>query len=71
VWLQSRLSLLLVAGRGAWEVHPTGALPSTERMGRLLAEKGIRHQVDLWGEEYPHDWSSWATQLATYLPRFC
>ncbi|MDT4939937.1 MAG: hypothetical protein QOJ34_26, partial [Pseudonocardiales bacterium] len=28
-WLRGRLSLLLVVGQGAWEEHPTGALPST------------------------------------------
>jgi esterase/lipase superfamily enzyme len=70
-WLQHRLSVLLVVGRGAFEVHPTQALPSTEQMGRLLADKGIRHELDVWGEDAPHDWSSWARQLGTHLPRFC
>jgi esterase/lipase superfamily enzyme len=70
-WLQSRLSVLLVVGRGAWEVHPTGALPSTEHMARLLAEKGIRYEIDMWGEDSPHDWPSWAAQLRKHLPRFC
>lgn len=70
-WLQHRLSVLLVVGRGPFEVHPTQALPSTEQMGRLLADKGIRHELDVWGEDSPHDWSSWARQLRTHLPRFC
>ena len=26
-WLRGRLSILLVVGQGAWETHPTGALP--------------------------------------------
>lgn len=70
-WLQHRLSVLLVVGRGAFETHPTQALPSTQQMGRLLADKGIRHELDVWGEDSPHDWSSWARQLRTHLPRFC
>ncbi len=70
-WLQHRLSVLLVVGRGAFEVHPTQALPSTQHMGRLLADKGIRHELHVWGEDSPHDWSSWSRQLRTHLPRFC
>ena len=69
-WLRSRLSLLLVCGQGRWE-DTTGALPSTRRMADLLAVKGIRHELDLWGHDVPHDWPSWQAQLARHLPRFC
>lgn len=69
-WLRARLSVLLVVGQGAWEVHPTQALPGTLLMARLLAEKGIRHELDLWGYDVPHDWPSWQRQLAHHLPRF-
>jgi esterase/lipase superfamily enzyme len=70
-WLRSRVSLLLVVGQGAWEVDPTGALPSTQAFAQRLAEKGIRHELDLWGYDIPHDWPSWRAQLAHHLPRFC
>lgn len=70
-WLRSRLSLLLVVGQGAWEVDPTGALPSTRAFADLLAQKGIRHELDVWGYDVPHDWPSWQRQLAHHLPRFC
>jgi esterase/lipase superfamily enzyme len=46
-------------------------LKSTKRCGSLLAEKGIRHEVDLWGHDVPHDWPSWRAQIAHHLPRFC
>ncbi len=69
-WLRSRLSLLLVCGQGQWE-DTTGALESTKRMAGLLADKGIRHELDLWGYDVPHDWPSWRRQLAHHLPRFC
>jgi esterase/lipase superfamily enzyme len=69
-WLRSRVSLLLVCGSGQWE-DTTGALDSTVRFGELLAEKGIGHEVDVWGEDVPHDWPSWRRQLAHHLPRFC
>jgi esterase/lipase superfamily enzyme len=70
-WLRRQVSILLVVGRGAWEVHPTNALPSTRAFAARLAEKGIRHELDVWGEDVPHDWPSWQRQLRHHLPRFC
>jgi esterase/lipase superfamily enzyme len=69
-WLRTRLSVLLVCGQGQWE-DTTGSLESTKRMAGLLAEKGIRHEMDLWGHDVPHDWPSWRAQFAHHLPRFC
>jgi len=69
-WLRSRLSLLLVCGQGQWE-DTTGSLDSTRRVAGLLADKGIRHELDLWGHDVPHDWPSWRAQWAHHLPRFC
>ena len=70
-WLRSQVSLLLVVGQGAWEEHPTGALPGTRAFAGLLASKGIRHELDVWGYDIPHDWPSWQAQLRHHLPRFC
>ncbi len=69
-WLRSRASLLLLCGQGQWE-DTTGALESTKAFAHALAEKGIPHELDLWGHEFPHDWPSWRVQLAHHLPRFC
>jgi len=69
-WLRSRLSALLVCGQGQWE-DTTGSLDSTRTMAGLLAAKGIRHELDLWGHDVPHDWPSWRAQWAHHLPRFC
>jgi esterase/lipase superfamily enzyme len=69
-WLRARLSLVLVCGQGMWE-DTTGSLESTKRLAGLLQEKGIRHELDLWGHDVPHDWPSWQRQLAHHLPRFC
>jgi esterase/lipase superfamily enzyme len=70
-WLRSRVSLLLVVGQGAWEVDPTRSLPSTRAFAERLADKGIPHELDVWGFDIPHDWPSWRAQLAHHLPRFC
>lgn len=71
-WLRNRVSLLLVCGQGMWEDESaSGALPSTVAFDRVLSDKGIRHETDLWGHDTPHDWPSWQRQLAHHLPRFC
>ena len=69
-WLRGRVSVLLVCGQGEWE-DSTGSLSSTTKFAALLADKGIRHELDLWGHDVPHDWPSWRAQLAHHLPRFC
>jgi esterase/lipase superfamily enzyme len=69
-WLRSRVSVLLVCGQGQWE-DTTGALESTRALAALLERKRIRHELDLWGYDVPHDWPSWRAQLAHHLPRFC
>ena len=69
-WLRSRVSVLLVCGQGQWE-DTTGALESTRWMAGQLAAKGLRHELDLWGYDVPHDWPSWRAQWAHHWPRFC
>jgi esterase/lipase superfamily enzyme len=68
-WLRSRVSLLLLCGQGQWE-DTTGALESTRQFAALLGEKGIRHELDLWGHDVAHDWPSWRAQITHHLPRF-
>jgi esterase/lipase superfamily enzyme len=68
-WLRGQVNLVLLVGRGQWE-DTTGALDSTQRFAGQLAQKGIRHELDVWGHEWPHDWPSWRAQLAHQLPRF-
>jgi len=67
-WLRSRVHLVLVVGRGAWE-DSTGALESTHRFAELLAGKGIPHELDVWGHDSPHDWPAWQRQIAHHLGR--
>jgi esterase/lipase superfamily enzyme len=69
-WLRSQVSLLLVCGQGQWE-DTTGVLDSTRRFAALLNEKGIKHELDVWGHDVPHDWPSWRAQFAYHMPRFC
>jgi esterase/lipase superfamily enzyme len=68
-WLRGQVNLLLIAGQGQWE-DTTGALDSTRRFSQQLGEKGIRHELDVWGYDVPHDWPAWRAQIAHHLPRF-
>jgi esterase/lipase superfamily enzyme len=70
-WLRGQVHLALVVGQGAFEGHPTHALSGTRRLAEALAAKGISHDLDIWGDDVPHDWGSWQRQLAHHLPRFC
>lgn len=69
-WLQGRVRLLLVCGQGQWE-DSTGSLASTRDFAGLLAKKGIKHELDLWGHDVPHDWPSWRAQIAHHMQRLC
>jgi esterase/lipase superfamily enzyme len=69
-WLRQRLFVVLVVGEGPWETHPTGSLPSARHLGGLLADKGIPHELDVWGHDSAHDWDWWQKQIAHHLPRF-
>ena len=68
-WLRGQVNLLLICGQGSWE-DSTGALDSTRRFAMQLGEKGIRHELDVWGHDVAHDWPAWRAQIAHHLPRF-
>ncbi|CAN5630157.1 alpha/beta hydrolase-fold protein [soil metagenome] len=69
-WLRATVRVVLICGRGQWE-DTTGALESTRSFAHMLGQKGLQHEMDLWGYDVPHDWPSWRAQIAHHLPRFC
>jgi esterase/lipase superfamily enzyme len=69
-WLRATVGIVLVCGQGRWE-DTTGALESTRHFAGMLADKGVQHEMDLWGHDVAHDWPWWRAQLAHHLPRFC
>ncbi|HLS41029.1 MAG TPA: alpha/beta hydrolase-fold protein [Ornithinicoccus sp.] len=70
-WVRRNVQILLVVGQGAFEVHPTQSLPGARKLAAVLAEKGIPHELDVWGYDSMHDWPWWRKQIAHHLPRFC
>ncbi len=70
-WVRSHASIVIVVGQGPFEVSPTRSLPGAHLMAGVLAEKGIPHELDVWGHDSAHDWPWWRKQIAHHLPRFC
>jgi esterase/lipase superfamily enzyme len=69
-WVRRSARLVLAVGTGMWEDDSaSGALNGTLRFAGLLREKGIPHELDVWGSDTPHDWPSWGRMLAVHLPR--
>ena len=60
--IQHHSQIHLLSGRGQWERPQL-----TEDFSRLLWNKGIWHNCDIWGHDTPHDWPSWRRQLPYYL----
>ncbi len=52
----------ILTGSGAFE-DPT----SSGRFAKILYDKGIRYNLDVWGSEWPHDWNTWKAMLPYYL----
>lgn len=40
---------------------------SSGRFAKILYDKGIRYELDVWGAEWPHDWNTWKAMLPHYL----
>lgn len=52
----------IFSGSGPYE-DPAAA----GRFARILYDKGIRYELDIWGSDWPHDWNTWQTVLPRYL----
>ena len=52
----------ILTGSGAYE-DPG----SSGRFARILYDKGINYELDVWGQEWPHDWNTWRAMLPHYL----
>jgi esterase/lipase superfamily enzyme len=52
----------LFSGSGAYE-DPN----ASKSFARLLYDKGINYELDIWGNEWRHDWETWRKVLPHYL----
>ncbi len=40
---------------------------SSGRFAKILYDKGINYELDVWGQEWTHDWPTWRAMLPHYL----
>ena len=52
----------ILTGSGAYE-DPA----ASGRFAKQLYDKGITYELDIWGEEWKHDWPTWRAMLPHYL----
>lgn len=52
----------IFTGSGAYEDPDASG-----RFARILYDKGINYELDVWGQEWPHDWNTWRAVLPHYL----
>jgi len=55
-------SIHILTGQGSYE-----APEHSRRISGLLAAKGIPHNLDVWGYDWPHDWPTWKVMLDHYI----
>lgn len=60
--IRSSKHIHILSGSGNYE--DPGA---SGRFAKILYDKGIWYNLDLWGEEWPHDWNTWLNMLPHYL----
>jgi len=54
--------LHILTGSGSYE-DPS----SSGRFGKILYDKGLWYELDVWGNEWNHDWPTWRAMLPHYL----
>ncbi|HYP26006.1 MAG TPA: alpha/beta hydrolase-fold protein [Blastocatellia bacterium] len=60
--LRQKDKVHIVTGQGAYE-NPD----ASRRLSGILSQKGIPHNLDLWGYDMPHDWPTWRQMMKHYL----
>lgn len=63
-YVRHNTHVALVCGQGAWEGK---CLSETHRLADLLAQKGVSHERDIWGDDVEHHWYWWRKQIAHHL----
>ncbi len=60
--IRSSNNIHILTGSGNYE--DPGA---SGKFARVLYDKGIRYELDIWGPDWPHDWDTWRNMLPHYL----
>jgi esterase/lipase superfamily enzyme len=67
-WIKEQLAsceIRLATGSGPWEESRF-----SYTMSGILAQKGVQHYLDDWGQRGGHDWPYWKEEMREYLSRW-
>ncbi len=60
--IRSSKHIHILTGSGDWETPD-----ASRRFSAMLNAKEIPHELDVWGPDMPHDWTTWRAMLPYYL----
>jgi esterase/lipase superfamily enzyme len=60
--LRAKRHIHILSGQGDYE-----APGQSRHLAHLLGQKGIPHNLDLWGHDMRHDWTTWRRMMPVYL----
>lgn len=60
--LRQKQHIHILTGQGNYE-NPN----ASRRLAGILAERGIPHELDMWGYDMPHDWPTWRDMMKYYI----
>lgn len=60
--MRNNKKIHLLTGSGSYE-----APGASRRFSAILNDKGIPHELDVWGADMSHDWPTWRAMLPYYL----
>ena len=60
--LREQSQIHILSGQGAYERPDL-----SRKFSHLLWQKGIWHNLDIWGHDVPHDWPTWRQMMDYYV----
>lgn len=60
--LQQSCDIHIITGQGPYE-----APDESRRISAILYDRGIDHNLDIWGHDIEHDWPTWRKMLKHYV----
>ena len=61
-WRRNGKDIHILTGQGPFE-----APSQSKRMSQILWDKGVWHNLELWGHDMPHDWPTWRKMMPAFL----
>jgi esterase/lipase superfamily enzyme len=56
--------IIIATGQGEYEA-PQGSI----HLSNILRNKGIPHELEIWGNDMPHDWPTWRKMLPYFVSK--